>query len=563
MVFCVTSRNIIVYPIILLFITTNAAWLSGTTLIPRPTTNMAIGYYNGFIYLLGGARTYSVKQLLQYDIINNEFIDNGQYNLPVSIFGNGQFYTQINNYLYIINPDQGNTFVRFDLQTKTFESHWNTINIHKPVRHLGCLASTTQYLFVIGGHNYANGLLNAFQVFNLLYNIWLTNTSSMYQGRVECSCIVHPETNRLYAIGGYDLFLPLNTIESILISDNIPNQNWKYMTHNLIYAAQQSRSIIYKIYIFVIGGIYTYKNDLDSKIYRFNIDQLQVINTITGEISLGPLLNYGIYGTAAINVHDIAYAFGGCIYDDNLLYPDKWQYDILTPFPTMSPTVETLSPTMMPTVEPTFIPTKQPTIIPTSIPTNVTIIPTINLLAMSTVLYTESLDSNVDDSNKVSDVYIITIIFIIMFTVVIVCIVAIMGCKYYITKKCSNKSGKTVVELQPNIKETHGVFPAYQNVPPSAPEELQVNQNMDIFVDGINVYDGEGQIDYKYEPIKQWLYNVLDNDMENVEWIMNIFIENELDSWSVIKHLTNAELIDIGITKLGHRKKILLSIQSL
>ena len=44
---------------------------------------------------------------------------------------------------------------------------------------------------------------------------------------------------------------------------------------------------------------------------------------------------------------------------------------------------------------------------------------------------------------------------------------------------------------------------------------------------------------------------------------LSIFELNGYDSWITIKNLTDKELLDIGIIKQGHRKKILLHMKML
>ena len=60
--------------------------------------------------------------------------------------------------------------------------------------------------------------------------------------------------------------------------------------------------------------------------------------------------------------------------------------------------------------------------------------------------------------------------------------------------------------------------------------------------------------------VDNWLLDALDNDENDFNKYFNIFISNGFDSLNVIQNMTNQDLIDIGINKLGHRRKILAKI---
>ena len=68
----------------------------------------------------------------------------------------------------------------------------------------------------------------------------------------------------------------------------------------------------------------------------------------------------------------------------------------------------------------------------------------------------------------------------------------------------------------------------------------------------------EGKNDNKKEEVRRWLLETV----ELPEYINN-FINQGFDELNIIKSMTMNELIEIGLKKLGHRKKILNFIQKL
>eukprot|EP01084_Bolivina_argentea_P214886 364762_1 len=281
---------------------------------------MAIGHYNDTIYLLGGVN--NPYQMVQYDIKNSEFTDYTTTYLSDNTGSqiSGQYYTSLSNILYMIHPD-GNRFSTFDLTTKIFQSDWNSIRIPTDVNAYGCLASTTDYLFVLGG--FSGGYLNRFQALKISTMIWSTSISSLNTARGQCCCNFHPTTNEVYAIGGEG---SSGTIEKINVENDIFNRGWGYID-NLLDSSIYSRSMIHKDTILVVGGRYT--------------DAVQVIDITTGQLSSGGHLSYAVSRVSAIIVNNIAYVFGG---RDANGYSDIWQYVLLsTTSPSQSPSISPIT----------------------------------------------------------------------------------------------------------------------------------------------------------------------------------------------------------------------------
>eukprot|EP01084_Bolivina_argentea_P220513 373698_1 len=343
-------------------------WTTGTTKLPRIDNKYAIGHYNNTIFLIGGQS--NPYQLVEYDIMQNQFSDKGLIAISDSTAGAGQFYTQINNAIYMIDSS-GNHLSRYDMKNKLFENQWSNIIFETNVGFKGCLSSANGYMFVVGGE----GSQNVFQVLNLSTNTWMENAPPMNTARKSFSCIANPTTNELYAIGGWTGgTIPRDRIEKIYIGNNIEQQNWIYID-NLLIPVSISRSILIKHTneILVVGGSYQTGLKLAKR--------MQLINCTAGKVSYGGFLSSKVKLTSAIIVNNVAYAFGG----KDITELDTWQYYYLPPTtePTSCPTTPTTNPTSNPTLYPTLSPTNNPTISPTNNPTispsnNPTISPTNN-----------------------------------------------------------------------------------------------------------------------------------------------------------------------------------------
>eukprot|EP01084_Bolivina_argentea_P203157 347018_1 len=364
----------------LLTVTTayDGIWIPGTSL-PRGLCSSAIGYHNNSIYLIGGEKTGSQRSLLEYNVLQNNFTDFGEFYLPQSdaiYYGRkeSQHYTQIDHYLYIIDS---NSLFRFDLKNKSYDSDWNGVTLPSGSSD-GCLASSDELLFIIGGSY--GGSVNALNMSNMS---WITNISSTIMGRDRLSCIVHPIRKRLFAIGGSGM----RSIESLYIGDDqdISTQIWEYLEGSLSDAgpygygvhSPSKRSAVYEDDIWVFGG-YNYRDMGGRKWYNFEAD-IAIIDTLSGAVSDGGSVGYGSFGLAPIVFNDFMYVFGGCWSwindDDGSSNNDEFKATSHTKFsdllatraptnvPTTAiPTIGTDSPTGYPTVSPvTSSPSGSPT----------------------------------------------------------------------------------------------------------------------------------------------------------------------------------------------------------
>eukprot|EP01083_Nonionella_stella_P149100 473090_1 len=173
-------------------------WVPSSPTLPRPIQQSAVAYdsINNTIWILGDMT--KPQSLIRYDIDSNFFTDYNTTALSNGVYGWGNFYTQIDNILYMIDAVDGNKLSTFNVNTAQFIYYYQHIDIPNTVAD-GCLASVDDALFVLG--QLSN--LQSVQILNLTTNTWIVSPEIDYlsQDRDSASCIVHPYNNALYAIG--------------------------------------------------------------------------------------------------------------------------------------------------------------------------------------------------------------------------------------------------------------------------------------------------------------------------------------------------------------------------
>eukprot|EP01083_Nonionella_stella_P196087 721745_1 len=317
-------------------------------LLPRSNRYMAAGVWNKSIFMFGGM--YNEQSMVEYDTTTQTMIDYGKTNLNRRIWVQSQSWTQQGEILYILGdwaPPED--FIhKFNLKTKQFVANY-TIPIEVE-SYGGCFASYTNYIYVVGGLNWTSGhSYEMLQVLNLSSNSWIPNAPMMHLARHSLSCIVHPNRNTLYAIGGEIGGTKFarewrSSIELIFVDTDIRYEQWLNNAYNLIKPLSLSRSVVYGDDILVIGG----RDDVTQS------TDMQVINTITGQVSIElNALSYQVLGHALAILEGVVYAFGG--YSGSKAYSD-WQYYTLPPIPTT-----TSNPSGVPTSNPTNVPSSHPT----------------------------------------------------------------------------------------------------------------------------------------------------------------------------------------------------------
>eukprot|EP01083_Nonionella_stella_P098690 277607_1 len=326
----------------------------GSSLLPRADTQFALGYYNDVIKLYG-AQGWN-KQFMSFEVSSQTFTDHGSNYLPTWINGGGQFYAQLANTLYVINPNDngpGDTqyIAYFDLTNDDFVPY--SVAIPIKVFADSCIGAHTNFLAIVGG--YDSGYLKTLHLYHLIQKQWTQPANLTYE-RAYHSCIVHNATSRLYVLGGQG-YRPLN-IETYHASNS---SVFTPLTNNLLSPVTDARIVVYGDDIYVIGGRNPYKYSTDQWAIK-----IQIIDTVQQTVRYGPSLAYGIRGAPVVILNHILYCFGG--WGNNAM--DTWQYLNLVP---------TVNPTENPTVHPTVTPSNNPSINPTNNPSlNPTMNPSIN-----------------------------------------------------------------------------------------------------------------------------------------------------------------------------------------
>eukprot|EP01083_Nonionella_stella_P290423 988189_1 len=293
---------------------------------------MAIGLYDGNVFLIGGYE-YS-KQVMTYDPVSQEFTDLGVSVLPNPIQGSGQYYTQQERSVYLINPIYGDAFHVYDMSTQRFTNLSNII-IPSPVLFTACLASTPNNLFVCGGG--ASSRLNKLQILSLITFEWIPNTPSMNHVRRSGACIV--ANNYLWVFGGFQ-----RTNERIQVAGIVRN------TWNFVDSFDTPLRSIRCAYSSAFEAIYIIGGDSYISSQWTLTKTVHVVDASAGTISLltndMPLWNRA---SSPIVMNDTLYVFGGFWTSDSGVVTEQYAY-----YP--------LAPTNNPTTDPSRSPTPKPTV---------------------------------------------------------------------------------------------------------------------------------------------------------------------------------------------------------
>eukprot|EP01083_Nonionella_stella_P250876 866219_1 len=344
----------------------NALWTLGSNSIPYNYTGAATGYYHNEVFLIGPNNEVYVYNITSLTIFDPPTLVTNCFGFVPGI---GQFYTQQHDIMYILQtPYMGPSYVStFNLTTRTYTKVW--ANVSTLITHNGCLASTTDYLFVIG-----TIALNkpTFEVLNLDTNEWWNITHVKQpdpnQFRNSPSCVVHNESY-LYVIGGHNQ----RSAEALYIIDNIQNQTWTLYKNALTYSVFGHRSVIYHDIIFNIGGWDDTKDISSNTIGWVTVVQMINItsnNTLTRipptENTTANNLQYPIFQAAILIANDVIFAFGGSNGNNFTVRKavNTWQYINLLSIGYNT----TLEPTLHPSVAPTM-PTSGPSVYPSQPPT--------------------------------------------------------------------------------------------------------------------------------------------------------------------------------------------------
>eukprot|EP01084_Bolivina_argentea_P161771 281576_1 len=372
----------------------NSTEITNTTM-PRADRNMALGYDSSTdtILIIGG--TTNGQQLVTFQ--NGIFNDQGNYFPSPGLIGSSQYFTQINNMLYILEtdtdnaqPDYGTYFVTLNTQTRIYslKTEWQAPYTVPAACLVSIDTTINQYLMLIGGRSYGTGE-QFVQIYSITNDEWWTNfnyfnangmnpaIAYLNQGRYTgMSCLTHKE--RAYVIGGWSSVNSVNrnTIESIDVSNDlqdIANQTWQFFPAVLSVPLSRTNAVSYGNEILVFGGI----NGNNQ-----NINLIHVIDISANSITVGGSLEYTLEQYAAIRVNNMVYLFGGyrngnlntfqqiSLPDTNAPTPTPTAPPV--PNPTAQPTVLSDSPSKSPTKYPSYSPTLKPSVSPTEMTTNPT-----------------------------------------------------------------------------------------------------------------------------------------------------------------------------------------------
>eukprot|EP01084_Bolivina_argentea_P303039 523147_1 len=388
--------------------------MESTQLLPQ-TLKMAIGYYNNTIFLLGGHGY--VRQITKLDTLAGNYYYNSTAMVPEStwgIWGLSQYYAQWNERLYWIDPQSGATTVNnkiyvYNLRSGNYIDNTSIVS-PKKVRVGGCLATNGDLLFVTGGRTTSQGSnQNTVKIYNISSALWLSNIPLMQKARQTHACVWNKVTNELYAIGGYT-----DTVERIMIH-NITNQNWEYTIDTLLYPTNGGTAISIYDSILLIGGTDTNTNNRSMVI--------QIINCLTGQVSADEKLIYGVMNPSLLIVNTTLYVFGG--HDGGINDSRQtWQYfNLLTNAPTYAPTGEpTMDPTVYPTFNPTVNPTTNPNAAPVRSPTHGSEGLVTDMFSTEPITDENVMYGNVERSNTVMIIIIVTGALLILCLVIILVI---------------------------------------------------------------------------------------------------------------------------------------------
>eukprot|EP01084_Bolivina_argentea_P291736 501423_1 len=288
---------------------TNLPIYSFTSTLPRAGAQMAVSYFDNKIYLIGGA--VNPKQLMIFDVFDHQItVDQGINAISHNIDGRAQYYTQVNEILYMIRD---NVIATYNMKTKVFNPTLISMTISQDSPGFACLASTEEYLFIVGGYNGA--YISAVQALEISSTTWVPGISNMLFARDDAACIVHPVTDELFVISGIDGTIYPIGIEKLFVGNNIQSQIWQFVNH--VYAVyRRARAVAYKNYILLIGGSFETINVIGQFI--------SVIDIFTGAVTIGGHLNTNIANPGAIIVNNDIYLFGG-----DTSFDDK-DYDVNT-----------------------------------------------------------------------------------------------------------------------------------------------------------------------------------------------------------------------------------------
>eukprot|EP01083_Nonionella_stella_P309452 1096062_1 len=335
----------------------------------RSAHQAAIGYSSTHdsIWIIGGSTA-------KVDLI--QFIEGSSSSelssvLQNDVYGGAQFWTQIDEYVYIIDPRYASSFMRFHVDSRA--QQWNYQNITIPVYEdygsgywyglFTCLTSInvagTDYLVVVGGSTRGmNGeyvAINDTQILSLSTFVWESNVPTMNIPRRLAACVTVNDT--IYAIAGRGengcCVEDLDTVETLTISDMSSKPgSWTTVPDTLTATMKGHRALVYGTDILVF--------------YSLNGHQIDVIDSITNTISPDGYVDVAGRNSAPIVVSNRIYLFTKTSNRIDCRYKDAHPLFTIDPtdapsrFPSSMPSASPSDPSSMPSVHPSSTPSANP-----------------------------------------------------------------------------------------------------------------------------------------------------------------------------------------------------------
>eukprot|EP01083_Nonionella_stella_P066526 175240_1 len=332
-------------------------WLNLTPLL-SPDSSMAVGSYNGSIYLIGGFSG-DFNHVTKYSIALDTFSAIEPTPLTSPLFAFGQFYTQQNDIVYMsFQTNPATSPSAFDLSTLTYTQPFTSLPSDPGLYR--CVASFMDYLYVTGGHGTRAGgskQNKSLQVMQISTGQWKESPNRMNTGRKMHSCIVHQSW--LYVFGGYG---SLKSTERVG-TNQIISKIWKNSV-TLKEGVRYSRAVSCGDKLFVLGG------------YSAGVpmNTAQLIDPLLKTVSV-QTMPYALVHMGTICVEQDIYVFGGSTGDNvnHVFYYTEFTENPTsdTQDPTESSTTLTHHPTsitLLPSVTPSELPSQTPSEFPSQTP---------------------------------------------------------------------------------------------------------------------------------------------------------------------------------------------------
>eukprot|EP01083_Nonionella_stella_P134776 410000_1 len=320
--------------------------------LPRADHGSASGYHDHSVYLIGGRL--HPYQLVEFIPETTRFIDHGEYFLNDTVYGIAQFWTQVNDLIYLVTFE-GNLGY-FNMTDSRYNNKPIPTNV---IGNGSCIAASQEHLFIIGGS------ATNFSILEFATNLWLENPPSRLTVPVlrYSACVVY--YNYLWTFGGsYEIgwFSYTSSVVERISVINVMQNQWSY-SHPMY----KNVSISHSQAVASQGNIYLIGSSGQFEVVQFEYPQ--IVDAVTGEVTL--LFNqtwiYGVKDAAIINVNGIVYLFGGALDDAFInIVTAKWMFfqpnntaadasiNITTKGPTYTPI--TGNPSSFPSAVPSFYP---------------------------------------------------------------------------------------------------------------------------------------------------------------------------------------------------------------